>query len=260
MLSIVLFSWNRPATILNHSLWTLSHQSTPPLEIIVVDTSCDKKYHEDVGKLCKQYPLVRFIPGRWTRFNISRGFNVGIRAARGEYVATSCMELFFSASLIESLLLRVGENKMNFVRCGCLGPQVDVSAGPEYVRSHWPEYCSQIYPNIADISPGALICASRHWWYKVHGYDEDRCPYRYPDTDIQSRALRDGLLGPQPAPNQGWPAHCHVPWTEAQVLHPYHPRINDVGGIIDRQAPIVRNLHGWGDIRGDEPRRDFKPR
>lgn len=248
---MVVLTWNRPASLLNNSLWTLSHQTVLPDEIIVVDASPNEHHHIETRRLCSTYPITKVVDAYWTRFNVSRGMNVGIKATNPEskYVAATCMEIFFGENMVEVLLSKAGHGRINFMVCGSL-PE-GVTDTPENVRSNWSWYCNQINPNPPKFSLGAVLCAERQWWFDVHGYDEARRPFSYPDVDINDRALRYGL------------ENSSIGWEEAQILHPYHPLSRmfytisgfpvDLNNPIDRN--VVRNFDGWGIPQGDEPKR-----
>ena len=247
-LSFVMMTWRRGASMLENSLWTLSHQTVPPDEIVLAEVSPEDSWHDETRRVCSQYPLVRLIEGHWSRFNISRGINCSIRATSpaSSYVAATCMELLFSENFVEVLLEKVGPRRINFAYCGSL-PEGYV---PARDRSNWFSDCNAIVPNPPRWSPGAMLCSSRAWWYSIHGCDEARRPYSYPDVDIEDRARRSDL----------GVDNYHIQWSDAQVLHPYHPLsplfytisgyLPDVNGVDN---DVVRNPNGWGELEGDEP-------
>lgn len=241
--SFVVMTWNRPASWLRNSIYTLSHQTIPPLEIIVVDASPDNASHEETHKLCANFPLVTVIDAYWPKFNISRGFNVGIKASAPKvgFVVTTCMEIYFPPNLVEELNEKAAAGRFNGVACGSLKEEVGWPT-PEAVWEKWAWYLTQIDPPVAHITPGALVCAPRDWWLQVQGYDEAKRPYCYPDVDIIDRARRSGL-------------QMYNVWgRDATVLHPYHGLSSlfySVGGLpvnTVADADVVRNRSGWGQI------------
>lgn len=259
-LSFVLMTWNRSETLLNNSLYTLSNQTVPPLEIIVVEVSPESSYHVATQELCAKYPLVRLVEGRWSHFNISRGLNVGIKQAKGQYIATGLMEVFYGRNLLETIQPKLGPHRATSGKCGSLGPEVDTSLGPEHAWANWESLCSQVNPHL-EYSPNAFMCVECSWWFYVRGYDEARRPYSYQDTDITDRAFKTGLIK-----GSRWGAlgEYSATWAEAQMLHPWHPQsplFYSVNGyLIDPviDACPVRNLSGWGEIEGDELERIWR--
>jgi len=253
-LSFVMMTWRRPAHMLEHNLWTLSHQTIAPDEVVVCETSPEDSWHDETRRVCKQYPLVKLVEGYWSHFNVSRGINCGIKAASpaSAYVAATCMELLFSENFVEVLLGKVGPRRINFAYCGSLPESRSSFDNLSNVWDNWLDYCKHVDPAPPRWSPGAVLCTHRAWWHSIRGYDEARRPYSYPDVDIEDRARRSGLDA------DGY----NVQWDEAQVLHPYHPPskmfytvsgyLPDVTGV---DASVVRNPRGWGEILGDEPKR-----
>lgn len=238
--SFVVMTWNRDASWLRNSVYTLSHQTVQPLEIIVVEASPDNARHEETEKMCAAFPLVTVIHARWKHFNIARGFNVGIKASASgaTHVACTCMEIYFAANLVEELEKVADYRRFNNVTCGSLLKSVGWPKA-EDVLAKWDYYCTKTNPYPAHLSPGALMCAPRRWWHLVHGYDEKNTPYAYPDVDIRDRAIRDALKG------------YNVRGVDAMVLHPWHgpdEKFHSVSGRIVRDGSIIRNEGAWGEI------------
>lgn len=251
-ISFVTMTWERPPHMLERSLWTLSHQTIAPLEIVVTEASPTEERHVETRDLCARYPLARLVEARWSRFNVSRGFNCSITRAdpRAEYVAVIGSELLFSENFVEALSSKLGPRRLVRSSCAVLPEGVSVMNGPAPIREDWERYCKicEQIPENTHMAYGAVICIEREWWFRVRGYDEARRPYSFPDIDIHDRAMRSGL--------EIW----GVPWSEAQVIHPHHPRSRlffEISGYevdargVDKE--IVRNLGGWGELDGDEP-------
>jgi len=242
-LSAVVLTWNRPATLLENSLYTLSNQDDPPSEIVVVEASPDLQRHADTLGLCGRYPLARVVEASWPAFNISRGMNVGIRQARGEFIMATCMEMLFAPGFLDVMNRKMGRDSMVFATCGNLPEEVPPMT-PAEAWERWPQLCLATVPcPPSRWSPGAVLCAHRDWWLRVRGYDEARRPFCYVDADIEDRAIRSGL------------SIRNIEWDESQCIHPYHPPSPlfyslggyppDAGGV-DRD--VVRNdPERWGE-------------
>ena len=247
-ISFVTMTWQRSPDMLEHSLWTLEHQTVSPFEFVITEASCERAYHEMTWRQCVRYPFVKLYDAYWSRFNVSRGFNCGISRAAGEYVAVIGSELLFSENFVEVLLTKVALNRMVRAVCGTLPEHIIPAADPAAYRAQWDWYGKACVPYPPHLAPGAVVCAHRDWWHKVRGYDEARRPYSYPDIDIHDRASRSELVD--------W----GIGWEETQVIHPHHPLSRlfysisgyevDAAGV-DKE--VVRNPGAWGVLEGDEP-------
>lgn len=248
-LSIAIHTWNRPPEMLENSLWTLSNQTVTPDEIVVSETSPTEATHEATRELCAKYPLVKLVEGYWSRINVSRAANVAIRGTRPEsrYVAVVGMELLFSPNFVEVLLEKLQFCRYNRAACCTLGEDMPIES-PQWAWDNWDMICDNVREKTPLIAPGAVLCASRAWWFWIRGFDEARRPFSYPDVDIHNRAYRCGMNLED----------GNVDWTEAQVIHPWHPPSGFFYSISGHQIdPIVdadvrRNDYTWGKAEGGE--------
>lgn len=249
-LSYCMMSWNLPLAVLDRALWTLSHQSLAPRDIVLAECSPDEGTHQAVREHCKQYPLVKVVHAYWRRFNISRGINVALRHSdpAATYAAACCADTYYSENLTEQLMAVASDAVFVRVACGTLPEGFSRQMpSPAEVRANWQWWCDKVDNAPVPIAPGSVFLLPRRWWMAARGYDEARRPYSYPDVDIQDRALRSGML------------EAEVIWDKAQTLHPRHPKpmfYSISGYAIDNQGvdrEITRNPAGWGDPNGDEP-------
>ena len=89
-----------PGKLLNYNLATLTEQTEPPLEIVVVNASFDKTFFAEAESVCAEYPLVRMIAAPMPTFNLSRNTNVGTRASKGDFVMLTAMDQLFSVGTL----------------------------------------------------------------------------------------------------------------------------------------------------------------
>lgn len=244
-LSIAIHTWNRPPEILNNSLWTLSHQSVLPDEIVVAETSPDGETHDATKALCVRYPLVKVVDAYWSRINVSRAANIAIRRCEGDYIAVVAMETLFSENFVKVLTSKLSPDTYNRAACGSLGPDVQVPE-PNDAWLNWDSLCSQVFNDPPLLAPGALYCTHRSWWFSVRGFDEARRPFSYPDVDVYNRAYRSGLNV----------ENGNIDWTEAQILHPWHPPsglfYSVSGYAVDARVDASVRRNDWGVVEGDE--------
>lgn len=240
--SVVTLTWKRDPEDLHGLLRTLHAQTLRPAEVVVVDMTpaAHAAMRQRVTDLCEEFPLARRVDAPRDKFSLSWGMNVGIRATDGgsRWVMTTGCEMLFAPNVLECLMGRIEPGCMGLSKCGFLKEGVDARGD---VHARWGELLGQIHPNPpTKVSSGTLILAERAWWHKVRGYDEKNHPFNYADADVVMRGKLDGL--------------CRVvcPWTEAQVLHPWHEKPREywtVGSALPHEKRgIVRNPGGWGEL------------
>jgi GT2 family glycosyltransferase len=210
-----------------------------PIEIIVVDTNPPERSDDILGiaKLCSAFPLVRVIRAPNYGFNLSLGINVGIKRTSecADYVMATCIDLIFPPATIENVLSIMAKDAIGFSYCGRM---VKIREFPDDPWLHWNELLSFVEFNPPpNYSLGAIIVASREWWFKVHGYDEENYPFGCADADLSRRATADGLRT------------VVLSWENGQILHKPHGRTSIVGKInqVDGRI-VVRNRNGWGEM------------
>lgn len=235
-LSVVEFIWNLPASWLDYNLYTLSNQTQPPLEIIVTNSSSDDTMFDEATKVCAKYPLVRMVEARRERLNLSHSINVAIRASRGTYVMMTNMDRLFAPNLLEGVYDILAPNRM--ITCHTLNLPMGLDLGSvDTIFDRWDSVVAQAdAPKTVHV--GSIICVEREWFVKVHGFDENRCPLLYADSDLILRGGKDG-----------WDDTRYV--SGDIVLHIGHPsRIScGYGGKYpDQSLPVVRNPNGWGEV------------
>jgi len=237
-LSIVEAIWNLPGSLLNYNLATLTRQTAPPLEIVVVNASSNQALFAEAEAVCAKYPLVRLVAAPYMTFNLSRNLNVGIRESRGEYVLLTAADQLFSPNLLEEVYRTMGPGRVVGSTRGDLPIGFDLGDAATLVE-RWGDLLAKSIPP-QKFSPGTIICTTSEWLHRVRGLDEVRCPYNYCDSDLLTRTQMDGL---QPV---------SLGWGPAQILHIAHPRNNALyyitSGMPDRNLPVVRNPDGWGRI------------
>jgi len=95
--------WSYPASWLNYNLWTLSNQSQPPTEIMVVNASINPLFSQAYAEVCAQYPRVVMVlaPQSWPNYSYCQ--NLGIQASTAEYIGFVNMDRLFSYHYTEEV-------------------------------------------------------------------------------------------------------------------------------------------------------------
>ena len=240
-LSVVFPIWKRPLHPLRHTLVCLVNQSLPPMEVIVVNLEPEWEDAQKIKQVCDFYGA-RHIYRPLGAFHLSRAQNIGIKNSSedADYVLCTGLEMMFSKNYFETLATLMAPDRLALGVCGVLEEHVQV---PDDPFADWDSLVAQVeHTSKNQVSPGTLQCASRDWWFKVHGYDE-ALMFAFTDSDLIRRSWLDKL---QPI--------CFR-WEQVQVIHQWHPpsdlfykdgsRLLDV---IQRDDTIVRNHDEWGEI------------
>ncbi len=243
MISVVIAIREYPLDTLERTVLTLSNQSCPPLEIIIVDGSMDEsqKYDDERINLELKYPLLYILPVPMNRFNASKLLNIGIQHSIGDYIMVTGADRLFGNNFIEEVSKLVGESFMVQSGWGVLPKSTDLSGD---ILSRWDELCKQVIPGSSKkLNPGCAIIIHRDWWFKVRGCDENY-PFLYADSSIHIRAKRSGL------------GQRTIKFSVANVLHRAHPvvsfRMWTGGATLERLygesvLSPMRNPDGWGE-------------
>lgn len=243
-LSVVVVTWQRPAAMLEHSLYTLTKQTQPPDEVIVVDANPAGELAKANRDLALGYPISRFLHHPQDVFNLSNAMNHGIKQAEGDFIMATGMEMLFSPSVVVSLMPLLEPGVWVQSPCGSLPAGVSVYPLTS-LGDRWHELCERVIPlSNWRISPGTILLSDRGWWHRVRGYDETHYPYESPDADLCRMAHITGLH------------EVYLRWENAQVLHPWHEPLKagyQLGGEYFFHIPesVVaarpRNPDGWGE-------------
>lgn len=245
MIAVVTLTRDKEPKRLRDLLWTLTHQSVLPAQVIVVDGNRKPAKTLDTYGAVEPFEdrVIQFnvIAADMPEFSLSRGFNIGIKRTREDvdYVLTTGVDMLFGENVIEMVLSKLDRNSFCVSHCGFLVEDVEVK---DDVFSHWDSLCKHIHPNPpVKISTGAMIAAPRKWWFDNHGYDEINYPFALADSDV---TMRMKLTGLSPAA---------MSWAEGQILHVWHeycqliPKLGGAGWPNERMG-LNRNPKGWGEI------------
>lgn len=240
-ISVVIPIREYPLDTLEREVLTLSHQSCPPLEIIVVDGTMndDEKYRKQFVDLELKYPLLHTLFRPMKQFSAAKLQNIGIQYSTGDYIMLIGADRLFSKNYIEEVSKLADEGFIVQSAWGHLPKSTDLSGD---VLSRWDELCKQVIPgSTGKINPGCVIVIHRDWWFKVRGVNE-RYPFLYNDSNTQRRAKMDGL------------GKRTLKFATAQVLHRVHKHVSfsmwTGGATLERlyaETDIVCNPNGWGE-------------
>lgn len=206
-----------------------------PDEIVVVSIG-------DAGPL-RRLPGIRLIEIEHPVFRKGLALNVGIRAAAGDVVMTTDVDILFPSGFFTALRAVPG-----LAGGGMLATcrTIRIPACPDPVAL----YRDGSYRGraMSDMACGGCLAAARYWWDRVRGFDQFYTGWASEDYDVFLRARADGLgivwmdeiLG-RPMGHQ-WhstPRHASriaADETERNVRH-----------LKKMEGVVTRNPAGWGE-------------
>ena len=231
------------------------------LEVVLVDYGSDPAHRDAVAREAEGFGarVVRVeAGGLWNR---SRALNYGLRAARGEYLLCTDVDMIFSPRFIAELLSRHRAAPVSAPVSPSVSPSVSAEAGggrgkilfsrcldlPESVGlARWER---GDYERLRDLSSerptqgtGACQCAHREFFMYVRGYDEGFEHWGAEDDDMRSRALRYGLTPEWVSPVVTMLHQWHPTTKDA---HPWRRRLNKWRLYLTRWR-VRKNAGGWG--------------
>lgn len=249
MLSIVIPVRDRAGARLENCLKSLRWQDTAAFEILVPDYGSRPEIAAQLDRLGERYDarvLHIDAPGIW---NKPHALNIGIRAAKGEYVLCTDADMIFAPTFLSVLQRKLDRDRVLVV---CEARNLPESV-PE--RSWEKDEFSKLVAASSmrkagtrkkphSMGTGACQATERAFFERVHGYDEGYVAWGCEDGDLLSRAVEAGLK---------------LEWIhdETTMLHQWHPTLrrarrwlyykNKLRLTFTRKQ-IVKNLDGWGRL------------
>ena len=212
----------RVTNALNSYLW----QTTPPLEVIVVDYGSEPGHARSIKAetASRGFRYLRASPPDQA-WSYAKAANIGIRASRGKYVAVTGIDMMLAPNFVAELQ-KAHDKKSVFViaRVSWLDNEPWTPKPFTDTFNAWEEAASRA-TLAGKIHRHAVMSAPRKWWFKARGFDE-RIPGMGADIDIRDRIRND-------------------PGIEIiDICDPDDPH---------HATTIIHQPHEWGQGKGDEP-------
>lgn len=240
-LTIATAIYQLPIEDQSRQLWQLTHQTVRPLEIIVISASPDSQYRAMVRETLEKFDLVRVIDApQYGTFGSSYCANVAIKHSNpaAQFLCFLGAGLLFNETSIEALGERMDKHSICEAQMALLPADYEIGE-IETLWQRWDDLVEHLdpYSRTLSFAPGSLTCASRDWYFKVHGFDEINYPMAYNDSDMHRRARLSGLN------------LRIVPWGKMQMVHIIHPRRYALPAYPDgHETNIIANGEHWGEI------------
>lgn len=106
LISVIIPVFNPPVNLMKRCIESVMSQTYDAFEIIIVDDGCDQSFKQSLSHLTSNYKQIRVI--ETNHKGVSHARNVGIREARGEWIAFADVDdqlvpNFFKESLLVAL-------------------------------------------------------------------------------------------------------------------------------------------------------------
>jgi glycosyltransferase involved in cell wall biosynthesis len=255
-LSVVIPVRDRNAHRLRNSLRSLNWQiSGRPSQIIVVSHGSQQEIDEELAELCiEQSATLIKIGNPAQSWNKSLALNTGIRHTKFDVplIMTMDADMILAPNFFSIVVERLFRDPPALVLCRIsdLPPQVYLPPEADDLRQSFDALytTTQLRPRYGS---GGIQAASRTFFFKIRGYDEDLAWWGAMDGDILNRARLMGLA---------------IEWIEDRtaMLHQWHPRKHSVlmrpdqiaeakqawrfnhALVKSRRQHLVRNPVSWG--------------
>lgn len=247
-LSVVLFIWvdNDPRSQrkwyrdLGNALDSLDQQTVRADEIIVVNAGPSEENTARIKKVVEEHDTVTHIEIPTPEFNMSWGYNVGVKQAKFEYIMAVGYEMIASPRAIESVKALMQPDRHIGGCCGWLSRDADLSDPV----ADWDKLCAPLEykmgrENNFGTTSGTIHVMHRDQWHRLRGYNED-FPFYGAGAGLALRAQRGGMKS------------ISVLCEDAMWLHPWHEHSRLVFASPSTykfdESPVVCNPDGWGEV------------
>lgn len=187
--SVVVPVGNLYGARVRNCLRSLQLQTVGSLEVIVVDYGSTLENHRRLMATLKPFDCTVFRFPTKDAWSMSISRNIGLRRARGEYVATLDADCLLMPGVLKFTL----NFHQKVTRLIMMSPYyLDEIFEPEYIelpRDY--ERLRASNPRYLKRSIGGFMSAPRIWWLKVRGFDERMKMYGCEDGDLFKRAEID---------------------------------------------------------------------
>lgn len=193
LLSVIISTCNR-ANYLKKAVGSILDQTYKNIELIIVDNGSVDKTPELIAKLSEKDHRIRIITNKSNLFSRGSSSNIGIREARGKYIARLDDDDYWINPRKLEKQVKFFEEHPDYVLAG--GGMIGINKeGKELFRCLFPQNDEDIRKSILfdNFFAHGTVVFRRDAWEKVGGYQEHYKEPKFPeDWDLY---LKLGKLG-----------------------------------------------------------------
>ena len=230
MITVVAMVHQRHDGRIERFIRSLERQSSPPFEVIVIDTSPSEVDQMASKQMCR---AVTHVSAPGAKIEKSRALNIGLRKVKSQYTMFTDIDILFHPEFLSKL----GEMFK-------MVPEAFVQAVAGYLppacaTENWEEMATLVKSYGHEVShrfsPGACQAARTQVFLDIHGFDERYAQLGGMDDDLMVRVRKFGLQN-------------H--WIDEMLLvHQWHDKSAAAGldsHLFTPETPIVANGEEWG--------------
>lgn len=240
LFSIILGYRERDIPRVRRCLESLVRQTIANFEILFIDYGSRKPWAQQIANLVAEFPDIRFFRTEtqgWP-WNRAKALNIGIRHARGDYIATTDIDLIFPRDFFAKLPPHVHLKRV--LQC----PPILL---PEFF-SDWSSLAKSAPKNfpLAIDYMGAFQCVSREKALKILGFNEKFEFWGLEDNDFQVRLKNLGVDSELlPEINA-----CHQwhPLSQKDIPLNFLATVNKKYFEPAKKGALFVHSNGWGKI------------
>lgn len=189
-ITIVIPIKDRCGVRLQNCLRGIQVQTHRDIETIIVDYGSTQKNHEQLLQDLSPFDCTIYYYPTTEIWSPAVSKNIGIRRARGEYIATLDADCIMEPHVLEATLNLHAEKGMNYVET----KMAFLPEGFDINNLTLPEdfdKCRKTH-TLRKYGFGSYLSVHRLWWFGIRGCDERMQGWGGNDDDIRDRVRRSG--------------------------------------------------------------------